>query len=284
MIDFKNLRPPANYPVYPPYHVGDYLEEYFYKFYLKNKIKFDKTGYTLIPIFWTNVYITNINNHLIQYYLDNLPPGNYFTVSQHDDAVKEKLPEGTLSFEAGGNGNGIPIPLICSPLSEETVASVDKEILCSFVGALTHNIRTQIQNMYSSDTDFIFDTKNWNPSVPKEDLYKFINITKRSKFTICPRGYGAQSFRLYETLQLNSVPVIVYDKDWFPFSDVISWNEFCVLVPFNEISLLKERLLNIKDEQYVAMLSKGKQIYKEFFTMEGMSINILKTLQRNKYK
>jgi len=32
-INFKNLRPSANYPIYPPYHKGDYLEEYFYKFY-----------------------------------------------------------------------------------------------------------------------------------------------------------------------------------------------------------------------------------------------------------
>jgi hypothetical protein len=134
--------------------------------------------------------------------------------------------------------------------------------------------------MYRSDTDFIFDTKNWNPSVPKEELYKFIKVTKHSKFTLCPRGYGAQSFRLYEVLQLNSVPVIVYDKVWFPFSDIINWSEFCVLVPFNEISLLKEKLLNIDNEQYNTMLIKGKQIYKEFFTMEGMSNTILKTLQQ----
>ena len=40
MIDFKNLRPPANYPAYPPYHVGDYLEEFFYKVGLLVKIIF----------------------------------------------------------------------------------------------------------------------------------------------------------------------------------------------------------------------------------------------------
>ena len=49
-INFKNLRPPANYPVYPPYHTGLYLEEYFYDFYIKNKPLFDKTGYTLIQL------------------------------------------------------------------------------------------------------------------------------------------------------------------------------------------------------------------------------------------
>jgi len=278
-IDFKNLRPSADYPVYPPYHKGHYLEEYFYKFYKEHKSKFDRTNYTLIPIFWTNIYITNTNINLIQHYLDALPPGKYFTVSQHDDAVKEILPIDTLSFEAGGNGQGIPIPLICSPLLEEHKQFVNKEIFCSFTGSLTHNIRNKIYNCYSSDTDFILIGRDWTPSVSEKDFSTFINITKRSKFTLCPRGYGAQSFRLYEVLQLNSVPVIVYDKEWLPFKDIINWSSFCILVHENEIDKLKYKLLNITDQQYEQMLITGKQIYSEYFTMEGMSRNILKTLQ-----
>ena len=40
-VNFKNLRVPADYPTYPPYHKGDYLEEYFYKFYKAHKDTFD---------------------------------------------------------------------------------------------------------------------------------------------------------------------------------------------------------------------------------------------------
>ena len=64
-VNFKNLRVPADYPTYPPYHTGDYLEEYFYKFYKENKEEFDKTGYTYIPVFWTNVYLTSKNKELL---------------------------------------------------------------------------------------------------------------------------------------------------------------------------------------------------------------------------
>lgn len=278
-INFKNLRPLANYPVYPPYHQGDYIEEYFYKFYKDNKNKFDQTGFTLIPIFWTNVYITNTNINLIQPYLDALPEGKYFTISQHDDAVKERLPKNTLSFESGGNGIGIPIPLICSPLEKQYIQYVDKEIFCSFIGSITHEIRNKIQHRYSADKDFILYEKNWTPTVNNNDFNTFINITKRSKFTLCPRGYGAQSFRLYEVLQLNSVPVIVYDKEWFPFNNMIDWSSFCVLVHESEIDNIKEKLINITEQKYQQMLKIGKQIYKEYFTMKGMSTNILKTLQ-----
>lgn len=279
-IDFKNLRPPANYPVYPPYHTGDYLEEYFYKFYKRHKEEFDKTGYTLIPVFWTNVYITNVNVNLIQPYIDLLPAGKYFTVSQHDDAVKEVLPAGTISFEAGGNKNGIPIPLICSPLSKEVAVPTAKDIFCSFTGAITHDIRNVIYNMYREDRDFVFFAKNWSPTVSNNELLTFINTTKCSKFTLCPRGYGAQSFRLYEVLQLGSVPVIVYDKEWFPFSNEIDWSSFCILINVKEIPEIKNKLLHVSDEKYTNMLSVGRSIYEKYFTMDGMSANILKFLQQ----
>jgi len=278
-IDFKNLRPAADYPVYPPYHKGHYLEEHFYSFYKEHKNEFDKTGYTLIPIFWTNVYITNKNVNLVQPYLDSLPIGKYFTVSQHDDAVKEQLPIGTLSFEAGGNGNGIPIPLICSPIDEQKTQLVQKDIFCSFVGSITHSIRTEIYNRYSNDSSSLILGKNWTSTVSEDSFNTFIDITKRSKFSLCPRGYGAQSFRLYEVLQLNTVPVVIYDKEWFPFNDVIDWNSFCVTLHIDNIDKLKTILESVTDQQYEEMLQNGKRVYNKYFTMNGMSTRILQILQ-----
>ncbi len=276
-MNFKNLRPESNYSPYPPYHTGEYLEEYFYAYYKQNKISFDKTGYTLIPVFWTNIYHTRENINLVQPYLDSLPNDKYFTVSQHDDAVREVLPENTISFEAGGNGTGIPLPLICSPLPQ--YETLEKDIFCSFVGSTTHNIRNQIADLYGRDSSFVFVNKSWTLEVCNDDFNVFINTTRRSKFTLCPRGYGAQSFRLYEALQLESVPVVVYDKRWFAFEDRIDWSSFCVLVHCNEIETIKDRLLQIDDSQYQSMLKSGKRIYSEYFTMKGMSENILKTLQ-----
>ena len=128
-VNFKNLRVPADYPTYPPYHKGDYLEEYFYKFYKAHKDTFDETGYTYIPVYWTSVYITGKNKELLQPYLNWLPKDKkYFTVSQHDDAVQEILPPGTIRFEAGGNKNGIPLPLICSPIEKSYIKNVNKDI------------------------------------------------------------------------------------------------------------------------------------------------------------
>ena len=282
-INFKDLRIPLDHPTYPPYHQGYYMEEYFYNFYIKNKEDFDRIGYTLIPIFWTNVYIMETKGanrrRLIQPYLNALPDTKYFTVSQHDDAVSEKLPPGTISFEGGGNGNGVPLPLICSKLPVVHNDEVDKDIFCSFVGSNTHPIRDRIKQIYDSDKDFNLHMKPWTDTIPQNQLEFFIDITTRSKFSLCPRGYGAQSFRFYEILQLNSIPVIVYDKEWLPFKGEIDYASFCVLVEEKEIPTLKDRLLSISQDTQGRMLERGKTIYNKYFTLEGMSKQILKTLK-----
>lgn len=280
IYDFSLLRPPARYPVYPPYHTGDYLEEFFYKFYIKNKQEFDPTGYTYIPIFWTNVYNNNENRHLVQSYLNVLPEGKYFTVSQHDDAVAEKLPTGTLNFEAGGNKTGIPLPLICSPLNVTVTPLNDKDIFCSFVGSVLGPIREQMYYLYNNDNELYFSPQHWTNQVAPSRLEEFINTTKRSIFSLCPRGYGAQSFRLYEVMQLGSIPVFIYDREWFPFNDDINWSDFCVLIHASKISELKSILKDITVDQQQKMLDKGKEIYQQYFTLEGTCTQILNTLKQ----
>ena len=288
IVDFKNLRPSADYPTYPPYHKGDYLEGYFYKFYLKNKERFDKTEYTLIPIFWTNVYLLEKNIELIEPYLAALPEGKYFTVSQYDDGVKVNLPYNALSFDAGGriidnfincpNNEALPIPLICSPL-ECDKTEVKKDIFCSFVGSDTHPIRQRVKMFFGNDPEFNLTNRQWRPDVPQDQLDYFIDITKRSNFSLAPRGHGAQSFRFYEIIQLNSIPVILYDREWLPFNDMIDYDSFCIRVQENEIHNLKNILKNISEEKQQEMLKKGKEVYEKYFTMEGLCEGILKTLE-----
>jgi len=284
MLNFSRLRPAPHYPAYPPYHTGKYLEEYFYDYYKKNKAEFDKTGYTLIPIFWTNLYLNQFPNSVIQEYIKYLPKGRYFTLCQFDDGIQESLPPDTVNFVAGGNKEGIPVPLICSPLPEKYIIKKNKDIFCSFVGTCLntdkYSCRLKLYESYQQDKDFYFcNPRPWNNLVETKFLDEFCNVTSRSRFALCPRGYGLQSFRLYEVLQLMTIPIFVYNKPFFPFSDFINWNDFCVLIHEDEIPILKEKLKTISVDKQEEMLIKGREIYKTYFTMEGMSLHILKTLQ-----
>lgn len=285
VLDFNSLRPPPTYPPYPPYHTGPYIEEYFFNYYIRNKKKFTALNKTLIPIFWTNLYIANFPNEVIQYYVNNLPSGEYFTVSQFDDGIQQQLPSGTINFVAGGNMAGVPIPLICSPIPQTYKKKLDRDIFCSFVGTFInterYKCRIKLYDSFEKDPSFYFTPRrSWERVISEDRLSEFCNITQRSIFTLCPRGYGLQSFRLYETMQLGSIPVFVYDKPFFPFADVIDWKSFCVLIQEKEISDLKNILLSIDTDTQNKMLNCGEKIYNEYFTLEGMSNNILKFLER----
>jgi hypothetical protein len=283
-INFKHLRVSADYLVYPPYHKGDYLEEYFYKYYLRNKEEFDSVNFTLIPVFWTNVYITGKNRNLLQPYIDSLPKNvRYFTVSQHDDAIQEKLPPNTLSFTAGGRAGGIPIPLICSPIPEEYTSKTNtKDISCSFVGTIStvSGLRQKMYHTLQNTPGFYFSEPQWwSPTITENKFKEFIDITQRSWFSLAPRGYGLQSFRFYEILQLGSIPIFVYDNKWQPFENFIDWSVFSLSVHIDNISSVPDMINSYTTEQKVELIKTGHKVYKEFFTLEKTCNYILKSLK-----
>lgn len=281
-LNNENLRTEAKYPVYPPYHKGKYLEEYFFDWYQHNKVN---TNRKYIDVFWTNLYCNAANNiptdvH-IQNELNSLDKtGKYFTVCQHDDAPMETLPDDTLIFSAGGNrtkGKIIPIPLICSSFDHAPI-NERKEILCSFVGSTTNPIRNATLQRWASDVDFIVFAQNWMASVPQKNLSVFKSICSKSKFTLCPRGYGKTSFRLYEAMQLGSVPVYVSDEHYLPWADKLDWNEFCVLVTPDKIDRLKDILLSYSEKQINKMVKTAQKLYPEYFSLNGMCKQIASRL------
>jgi hypothetical protein len=273
-----NLTPNPTYPTYPPYHTGDYLEDYFRnKFILQNP----NINRDFIGISWTTLYCQGPRDE-IQPFLDSLPRDKkYFTVSQHDDAPSHKLPKDTLCFSAGGNVQGsniIPIPLVCSKMPINITENDSRPLLASFVGSMTHPIRNTMAEACKSNKNIAIYMKGWNPTVAQNELEFFINLASNSKFCLCPRGYGLNSFRLYEAMQLGCIPVIITDKFYLPWSDELDWKEFSVLIHSDQISNIENILLSYSDDQIKDMKNKIKTIYGEYFTLDGMYNNILKRI------
>lgn len=279
------LRPASISPTYPPYHTGEYLEEYFFKRWNEENIQTDRQ---YIDVFWTNNFCNSMfagqQYENVQEQLDSVLSldGKYFTVSQFDDGPFEKFPEDTLIFSAGGNREGdniIPIPLICSPISKELIPNKEKTILASFVGSIdTHPIRMDMCNHLSGKEGYEISAGNWSTTVPMDNFKRFLGITCSSKFGLAPRGYGKSSFRMYEILQLGTVPVYISDVHYLPWSDELDWNDFCVPVNEDEINEIDDILKSIDDVEYNKLLENGRRVYEEYFTLEGMFQNIVKRL------
>jgi hypothetical protein len=187
------------------------------------------------------------------------------------------------TISAGGNSGGIPIPLVCSPLTTwQYTERAHYPYLASFVGSETHPIRTDIVKLFANDPEFAIVTKQWSFDVSNHALDAFRTATSASKFTLCPRGYGAQSFRTYEAMQLGSVPIYVHDDNlWLPFNDIVPWHKFAVLVHEKDLPGLKNILADISDEAYSNMLHMGAYMVQNYFNIDSTCKQIHTYLNEN---
>ncbi len=284
-INEAYLRPKSITPTYPPYHKGEYLEEYFYTAYNKLETKPERE---YLDIFWSNVFCNHMfGGHAypnIQELLCNTlhDDGKYFTVCQQDDGPFEDFPEDTIVFSAGGNrkkGTNIPIPLVCSSIPEDIKPPKRHKYFASFIGSNTYWVRTDMAKAFRGKDDCLVKVGNWDINVGDEKLNNFLHVMSASKFSLCPRGYGTTSFRLYESFQLGTVPVYVSDDHALPWSDELDWEEFCVIIDDDHIHDTYNILSQISDDRYNEMLKRGKELYQDYFSLEGVFNNIIKRVQ-----
>lgn len=263
---------------YPPHHTGLHLEEAFVKYWQD----YGAGERLLIPVHWTAVYNHKVKeglgpgspNHSLRQklksYLDSLPrEGKYFVVCTHDDAPSELLPPDTQVFAAGGNSTKIdvPIPLTCGPHTE--ILDPIRTIPMSFVGSVTHHVRQNLLMAVHNKPGVLIQASEWQENVTPERSKNFKQITQNSIFSLCPRGYGATSYRLYEAMQLGAIPVYVSDNHLLPWSDEIDWAEFCVIVKPNQIPDIFEMTFGIGNKKLKEMQIKLERVWDSYFSIEA---------------
>ena len=272
---------------YPPFKCGRYMEEYFYDYVLEKKDKID-TDYVYIPIFWTNLqnhpgFKSQKRNYeiILEGALKKYPTyTKFFTVVQHDDGPQLRLPLEANMLVFGACNGDIPLPLIYED-TNNTLRNIPTasppSLLASFVGSNTNSIRKAMCNTLSPHTSDIFLSVNemWAPIITQSAADLFIEKTLASKFCLAPRGYGRSSFRLFEAMILDRVPVYFWDdKEWLPYKEHLDYSKFAVSIHISQIANTYEILKNISDETYLNMLNELRRV-RHWFTLEGMSEYII---------
>jgi hypothetical protein len=251
------------------------FEEYFYNWFMQNK---PSTNKTYLPIFWTNYYISkdyaqqDISE--VNTFLDSLDKNKqYFTIVQWDDGVVNPFEyKNIYVFGQGGGGakkgyiGDYSIPLICQP--NPNIKIENKNIFASFVGAIhgRSNCREDLYNNLKNNNKYLFQESIGYDA--------FSNIMSRSTFSLCPRGYGATSFRICEALQHGSIPVYISDKPWIPFNDMIDFNDYGVFIHSKDINKTDEILKNISQEEILKKNIFGKYAYNNYYTYEACAEKI----------
>jgi hypothetical protein len=284
----KQFRPNTSV-IYPPFKNGRYMEEYFYDYIMehKNNIISDRV---YIPAFWTNIQIhpnftktKNNYNILLKRAYSLLPPETkYFTIVQADLGVELFLPKDTLVF--GACYGDIPLPLIYEDTTNKLLNTTRynfKKYLASFVGTYTtHSLRKKLFKNLENKPNFKFEVRdNWTNNISEDLSEKFIETTLNSKFCLAPRGFGKSSFRFFEAMQLDTIPVYFWDDiEWLPYKEIIDYSKFSISIHENDIHKTYEILNSISDEKYINMIEELKKV-RYYFTLEGMSEYIINKIK-----
>lgn len=132
-------------------------------------------------------------------------------------------------------------------------------------------------NTYPSLRNFVynkFNKQSWVKTGTSEHTIdgrkKYLRDIKSSKFVLCPRGNGIDTHRIWESLYMGSVPIVIYENTHHLFTDlpilfINSWEE------------LTYDFLNTKYEEMISQnwnYDKLKIDYWEKFIKEKISQNI----------
>ncbi|XVE96537.1 hypothetical protein REPUB_Repub02eG0231100 [Reevesia pubescens] len=113
--------------------------------------------------------------------------------------------------------------------------------------------------------------RHWEKKDPDIQVHDYLpkgvsyyGLMRQSKYCLCPSGYEVASPRVVEALYNGCVPVLISKSYVPPFSDVLNWKTFSVIVSLEEIPNLKKILTSIPDRQYIRMQKRVVQVRRHF--------------------
>ncbi|KAK8535441.1 hypothetical protein V6N12_056959 [Hibiscus sabdariffa] len=92
----------------------------------------------------------------------------------------------------------------------------------------------------------------------------YIRYMKSSKYCICPKGYEVNSPRVVESIFYECVPVIISDNFVPPFFEVLDWGAFSLILAEKDIPNLKDILVSIPEERYLALQLGVRKVQRHF--------------------
>jgi len=199
----------------------------------------------------------------LQNYINGLDKTKkYFTVVQYDDGTL--IDWGGLDimiFAMSGEPNkeDYPMPLICQPF--KTRFNTEKKYLANFVGRITHPLRTKMIAALNHKQGYYISTYKHVES-------DYHQILAESTFSLCPRGYGKNSFRIMESIYQGSIPVYVSDEFILPHN--IDFEKYGVIIKESEIDNIDEILRAIPERE---VKSKQAELQKTFDVIYSFEAN-----------
>ena len=138
----------------------------------------------------------------------------------------------------------------------------ERSILAFFAGSMHGYLRPILLKHWENKEP---DMKIFGP-MPRdvEGKRMYMEYMNSSKYCICARGYEVYTPRIVEAIFSECVPVIISDNYVPPFFEVLNWEAFSVFVRERDIPNLRDMLLSIPEEKYLALHLGVKKVQQHF--------------------
>lgn len=284
IVDVPQEFLPAMPVQYPPHQgYSPMIEERAYSFFKTQDVQSD---YIYIPIQWTSWHINpggeyGLNAQPLINYCNELtskhPDEKFFTVVQYDGGTLVPIDNctifgssGSFSSPLGKNSKYEPIPLLCDP--HGGTPNEVRQYKVGYAGRDTHPIRTEMNKKLAHLPQYKFAV-----NLDHARTETFREVLYNSVFALSPRGFGPASFRMYEAIQMQCVPIYISDEFWLPFTDFIEWEKMCLLVGADEIDTIPEKVdALLESGEYQTMIDYGQKMYEKHLTWDGCLNTIAK--------
>lgn len=128
------------------------------------------------------------------------------------------------------------------------IASSKRKKLAFFAGSINSPVRERLLQVWRNDTEIFVHFGRLTTPYADELL--------GSKFCFHVKGFEVNTARIADSLYYGCVPVIIANHYDLPFTDILNWKSFSVVVATLDIPLLKKILHGISSEKY-QMLQKN---------------------------
>lgn len=242
-----------------------------------------------IPIFfpWVDTLVNNnftypkgFGESLLKILRPNVA---YVTVSQNDEGIPggealgfgmDKIPN-VLVLSSGGYGH-IPLPLFKEKQQEKVVPLSSRSLFMSFMGSLDTWWLTEKSDSHTSPKGLRITMANVVSKHHSDEHHVFVgqgsnwtDVMADSRFTLCPRGFGRNSFRLTEAIQMHRTPIYIYsDIPWIPYAE--KFKDIGYVSKVTELDQLVKQLLAKSDDEISKNEDRLREFSAKYFSVEGV--------------
>jgi hypothetical protein len=142
------------------------------------------------------------------------------------------------------------------------IGEVDASLLFSFRGYPNAPVRGALlaARFARDDVSVSATSRFWDYGHDEEARHDYLREVRSSLFVLCPRGWGTSTRRLYETMQLGRVPVVLSDE-WAPPAG-LAWDDFSLRVDERDVARLPA-ILEKRADDAEAMGLRARDAWEE---------------------